>query len=159
MYRVVHHLVLWPWYLSPLRYVPTAPGAQLFMGHSHLLSNKEACIPQREWAKTLGPIVRFFGPFGSERLLFLQSVSLHQILAKGWLDYPIVRNIRFSQVFFSECGAQPTYVRNVYGVIVGHGLLTVTGEEHRLMKKAMNPAFSIHNLMSRTYDHCLADKS
>ena len=156
MYRIVHNLVLWPRYLSPLRHVPTAPGAELFMGHTHLLNNSEACIPQREWAKKLGPIVRFFGPFGSERLLFLQPGSLHQVLTKGWLDYPIVRNIWFYlKVSFSERSVKPAYVRNVYGIIVGHGLLTVTGDKHRLMKKVMNPAFSINNLMSRMYDHWL----
>jgi hypothetical protein len=65
------------------------------MGHLHLIINNEACIPQREWAKKLGPIVRFFGPVGLERLFFLQPEALHQILAEGWLDFPRVRIIGF----------------------------------------------------------------
>ncbi|KAF8707323.1 hypothetical protein AX14_013617 [Amanita brunnescens Koide BX004] len=131
VYRIVHHLVLWPRYLSPLRHVPTAPDATLIMGHLHLIINNEACIPQREWAKKLGPIVRFFGPVGLERLFFLQPEALHQILAEGWLDFP-----------------RPAYMRHFLGIVAGYGLLTVTGKEHRLMRKAMNPAFSIPNLMS-----------
>ena len=35
------------------------------------------------------------------------------------------------------------------GVVAGYGLLTVTGDEHRQMRKAMNPAFSLPNLMNR----------
>lgn len=41
-------------------------------------------------------------------------------------------------------------MRNVLGIAAGYGLLTVTGDEHRLMRRAMNPAFSIPNLSSRT---------
>jgi cytochrome P450 len=40
-------------------------------------------------------------------------------------------------------------MRNVLGIVAGFGLLTVTGDEHRLMRRAMNPAFSIPNLSSR----------
>ncbi len=96
VYRIVHYMILWPRYLSPLRHVPTAPGARLITGHSHIVVNNQACIPHREWARKLGPVVRFFGLFGLERLFFLQPEPLHQILVKGWLDYPRVCVIGFS---------------------------------------------------------------
>jgi hypothetical protein len=96
VYRIVHHLVLWPRYLSPLRRVPTAPGARPITGHMHIIINNQACIPHREWAKKLGPVVRFFGLLGFERLFFLQPEILHQILVKDWLDYPRVCIIGFS---------------------------------------------------------------
>ncbi|KAF8346059.1 cytochrome P450 [Amanita rubescens] len=136
IYRIVHHLVLWPRYLSPLRHVPTAPGTRLITGHMHIIINNQACIPHREWAKKLGPVVRFFGLLGFERLFFLQPELLHQILVKGWLDYP-----------------RPPYLRHLLGITTGYGLLTVTGDEHRLMKKAMNPAFSMPNLMSQIHTY------
>ncbi len=63
---------------------------------------------------------------------------------------------------------QPRYLRNILGLVAGYGLLTVTGDEHRQMRKVMNPAFSIPNLMARTWDlfalplsiltHCLIQK-
>ena len=154
-YRFLYRFVLWPRYLSPLRHVPTAPGAKLIMGHAHLTYNNKACLSQREWTKQLGPVVRFFGPFGSECLFFLQAEPLHQILSTGWFDYPRVRIIRFSlKTCFSE-PAKPAFVRQILRIIAGDGLLAVTGHEHRLMRKAMNPAFSIPNLMARMCDHCL----
>ncbi|KAF8330529.1 cytochrome P450 [Amanita rubescens] len=133
-YRFLYRLVLWPRYLSPLRHVPTAPGTKLIMGHSHLIYNNKACLSQSEWAKQLGPVVRFFGPFGSECLFFLQAEPLRQILSTGWFDYP-----------------RPAFVRQILRIIAGDGLLAVTGHEHRLMRKAMNPAFSMPNLMAQMH--------
>jgi cytochrome P450 len=42
-------------------------------------------------------------------------------------------------------------MRKVLGLAAGHGLLTVTGNEHKNMRKAMNPAFSIPNLTVREF--------
>lgn len=42
-------------------------------------------------------------------------------------------------------------MRDVLGSVTGYGLLTVTGNEHKQMRKAMNPAFSIPNLMAREF--------
>jgi len=39
-------------------------------------------------------------------------------------------------------------MRNVLATVTGNGLLTVTGNDHKQMRKAMNPAFSIPNLMA-----------
>lgn len=38
---------------------------------------------------------------------------------------------------------------NFIGMTTGFGLLTVTGNEHKQMRKVMNPAFSISNLVAR----------
>ena len=93
VYRSFHQLVLWPRYLSPLRHVPTATGAEFILGHSRLIFDNEVCTRLCEWAKKYGPVVRFFGPVGLECLFFLEPEPLHQILSKGWLDYPRVRII------------------------------------------------------------------
>ncbi|PFH48129.1 hypothetical protein AMATHDRAFT_66232 [Amanita thiersii Skay4041] len=133
-YRIIHRLILWPRYLSPLRHVPTPPYGGLIMGHSTKIINSESGIPQREWVKEYGPVVRLVGFFGSERLIFVHPEPLHQILAKDWLEYP-----------------RPEYLKHILGIVAGYGLLTVTGMEHRLMRRAMNPAFSIPNLTSQIH--------
>jgi cytochrome P450 len=46
---------------------------------------------------------------------------------------------------------QPDYLRNVLGIVAGYGLLTVSGDVHKRMRKAMNPAFALPNLMARTF--------
>ena len=87
---IVYHIV-YRRYFSPLRGVPTPPGAKPLIGHAHIIMNGEAGIPQLEWVKQLGPVIRLFGLFCMERLLFVQPEHLHQILVKDWLDYPRVR--------------------------------------------------------------------
>lgn len=46
-------------------------------------------------------------------------------------------------------GVQPPYVERLLDLLAGHGLLSVSGEEHRRMRKAMNQAFAMPNLMAR----------
>ncbi|PBK99680.1 cytochrome P450 [Armillaria gallica] len=132
-YKVIHRLFLYPYLLSPLRTVPGPPIGEPILGQSAKIFNYETGIVQREWVKKYGPVVRVVGPIGVERLIFMTPEALHQILVKGWLDYP-----------------RPRYLRNILGLVAGYGLLTVTGDEHRQMRKVMNPAFSIPNLMAQT---------
>ncbi|KAF9047074.1 cytochrome P450 [Hymenopellis radicata] len=103
------------------------------MGQASKLFSEDSREYEREWVKEHGSIIRIVGPIGTERLMFLSPEALQQILIKGWLDYP-----------------RPSYLRKILGMVTGHGLLTVTGDEHRQMRKAMNPAFSLTNLTAQT---------
>ncbi|KAF8070436.1 cytochrome P450 [Lyophyllum atratum] len=132
-YFIIHCLWIWPFLLSPLRSVPGPPLGNLVLGQSPTIVRSESGIPQREWVKKYGPVVRVVGPVGIERLILMKPEALHHILVKHWLEYP-----------------RPSFLRNILGLVTGHGLLTVTGNEHRQMRKAMNPAFSIPNLMAQT---------
>ncbi len=51
----------------------------------------EAGIPQREWVKTHGPVVRVVGPVGIERVIFTSQEALSKILVNS-VDYPRVRS-------------------------------------------------------------------
>ncbi|KAF8165324.1 cytochrome P450 [Crassisporium funariophilum] len=133
-YYILNRLILWPRFLSPLRNLPGPPLGSILFGQSPLIIRSETGIPQREWVKQYGPVVRVVGPVGIERLIFMKPEALHQILVKDWLEYP-----------------RPTFLRNILGLVTGYGLLTVTGNDHKQMRKAMNPAFSIPNLMAQTH--------
>ncbi|KAG7444977.1 cytochrome P450 [Guyanagaster necrorhizus] len=133
LYKVIHQLFLYPYLLSPLRSVPGPPIGEPIFGQSIKIFRYETGIVQREWIKKYGPVVRVVGPVGMERLMFMTPEALHHMLVKEWLDCP-----------------RPQYLRNILGLVAGYGLLTVTGNEHRQMRKVMNPAFSIPNLMAQT---------
>ncbi|KAJ7314919.1 hypothetical protein DFH08DRAFT_820892 [Mycena albidolilacea] len=47
-------------------------------------------------------------------------------------------------------GPVSKFLRDVLGLVAGHGLLTTTGEDHKQLRKAMTPAFSVSNLMAQT---------
>jgi hypothetical protein len=93
LYRVVLYPWLYPRFLSPLRNVPGPPLGNPLLGHYLTIVRSESCIPQREWVKAYGPVVRMMGILGKERLLFLSPEALQQIIVKDWLEYPRVRRL------------------------------------------------------------------
>ncbi|KAJ3865621.1 cytochrome P450 [Lentinula novae-zelandiae] len=127
----IYQLVLYPFYLSPLRALP-GPAldsafmilTKIYLGRFGDILNGEAGIPQREWVKNYGKAIRVVGPIGIQRVIFSGAESLQRIL--------------------------PGFMRDTLGLVAGHGLLTVTGDRHKQMRKAMNPAFSISNLTAQT---------
>lgn len=132
-YLVLHQLVIYPRFLSPLRKVPGPPLGSVIAGQFPAIIRGEAGMVQRAWVKKYGPVVRAVGPLGIERLIFTSSEALHKIMQTEAFEYP-----------------RPDFMRHVLGIVAGNGLLTVEGQEHKLMRKAMNPAFSLPNLAAQT---------
>ncbi|KAF5367336.1 hypothetical protein D9615_010281 [Tricholomella constricta] len=133
VFLVLYQLILYPHFLSPLRHIPGPPLGHPVYGQFPTIIKGEAGIIQREWAKKHGSVVRAVGPIGIERLMFTKPDALHKILVSDWVDYP-----------------RPGFMRDILGLTAGYGLLTVTGNEHKQMRKFMNPAFSIPSLMAQT---------
>ncbi|KAE9410054.1 cytochrome P450 [Gymnopus androsaceus JB14] len=124
-FAILYQLVLYPFYLSPLRHLAGPPlGPNLVIGRFADILNGEAGIPQRDWVKKYGKVVRVVGPIGLQRVIFAGGEALQKIL--------------------------PAFMREILGMVAGYGLLTVTGNRHKQMRKAMNPAFSIPNLTAQT---------
>ncbi|KAL1744731.1 cytochrome P450 [Schizophyllum fasciatum] len=131
--RVVYCTFVYPRFLSPLRHVPGPPVGDPIVGACAPIFAKDANrLPARDWVKQYGPLVRIVGPIGIERLYVVDPEALHQILVKEWMDYE-----------------RPEYLQRTLGLVAGHGLLTVTGKDHRDMRKAMSPAFSLASLTSQ----------
>ncbi|KAJ7197038.1 cytochrome P450 [Mycena pura] len=107
-------------------------GNPLFGQVFSILKN-EPCISQRGWANKYGPVVRYMAQVGQECLIFLNPEALEKIMVKDWLEYP-----------------RPKFLREILGMAAGNGLLTMTGVAHKQLRKAMNPAFSIPNLIALT---------
>ncbi|KAF7967394.1 hypothetical protein HWV62_34447 [Athelia sp. TMB] len=131
-YKIIYQVFLWPYFLSPLRNVPGPPPGNPLVGQFLEIIREEPAAPQTRWADKYGPVVRTVGPIGLERMMFTKPEALHRILVADWLDNP-----------------RPGFMRNILGLVAGYGLLTVTGNEHKQMRKAMNPAFSIPNLSAQ----------
>ncbi|KIJ48186.1 hypothetical protein M422DRAFT_247958 [Sphaerobolus stellatus SS14] len=132
-YAVLHQLFLRPMWFSPLRKVPGPPFGNLFYGQFLNILKREPDVYQMEWAKKYGPTVRAVGPFGFEHLILAKPSALQKILVSEWLDYP-----------------KPDFFRWVLGFATGYGLLSAKGHAHKLMRRALSPAFSLSNLMTKT---------
>lgn len=85
IYKIVYQLFLYPYWLSPLRHIPGPPLGTPIVGQFGNIIRGEAGIPQREWTKQYGPIVRAVGPLGIERLIL--SVSLPLVNDYGDVQY------------------------------------------------------------------------
>ncbi|KAL5512545.1 hypothetical protein ACEPAG_3198 [Sanghuangporus baumii] len=136
---IVYQLWLYPYFFSPIRKVPGPKGSLLdwryvLFGEFPKIMHGEAGIVQREWAKEHGTVIRAVGPFGISRMMFLNPTAMHKVLVSDWVEYP-----------------RPSFMRNILGIVAGYGLLTVTGDEHRQMRRFMNPAFSIASLSAQTH--------
>ncbi|KAF8152306.1 cytochrome P450 [Crassisporium funariophilum] len=132
-WKIIYQLFLYPRFFSPLRFVPGPSLGHPIYGQFVEIIKGEAGIPQRAWVKEHGPVVRVVGPLGIERLIFMKPESIQKIMVSDWVDYP-----------------RPRFMRETLASVTGYGLLTVTGNEHKQMRKAMNPAFSIPNLMAQS---------
>nr|GAT53818.1 predicted protein [Mycena chlorophos] len=132
-YTFLYRVILYPRFFSPMRNVPGPSLGNPLLGNYVTIVHSEVGIPMREWAKKHGPIMRMMGLFGKERIIVLSPEALQQITVRDWLEYP-----------------RPQFMRDVLGLVAGYGLLTLTGDEHKQLRKSMNPAFSIQNLTLQT---------
>lgn len=119
---------LYPYYLSPLRHVPTVPGNPLW-GQLFDIINNEVGVCQREWHKKYGPIIRYFFPLGTERLSIAEDSALRQMTVKNPYNYP-----------------KPVGARKWMTRILGEGILLAEGNAHVHQRKALTPGFSIGSI-------------
>lgn len=148
---LVYRLYLYPRFLSPLRHLPGPPLGSVIAGQFGYMLSNEAGIPQRQWVKDYGPVVRVVGPVGVERMILASREALHKILVSDWGSYPRVSLGFPTHSIVRTHGAQPRFMQYVLGSVAGYGLLTVEGKDHRQMKRAMNPAFGLQHLVPRTH--------
>ncbi|KAF9055322.1 cytochrome P450 [Hymenopellis radicata] len=130
---LVYRLFLYPYFLSPLRSVPGPSIGHPILGRLLTFHGERIGIPQRQWFRKYGPVVRVMAPIGMERLLILDHEVASEILVKNWKAYP-----------------RGTYINKLLELIAGRGLLTLHGDEHQHIRKAMNPAFSLSSLSSQS---------
>ncbi|EEB87229.1 hypothetical protein MPER_15508, partial [Moniliophthora perniciosa FA553] len=57
-YALAYKLWLYPFFFSPLRTLPGPPLGHPIFGQSLTIINNEVGLPQREWIKKYGPVVR-----------------------------------------------------------------------------------------------------
>ncbi|RDW75781.1 cytochrome P450 78A3 [Coleophoma crateriformis] len=127
-YVVLYQSWFYPLYLSPLRHVPTVPGFPLWGSFFEIITT-ECGVPQRKWHTEHGPIIRYFFPFGAERLAIADDKAIHQMTIKNPYNYP-----------------KPVRAKLWMVRILGDGVLLAEGSEHAHQRKALAPGFSIASI-------------
>lgn len=127
-YYIIYESWVYPFYICPLRFVPTVPGNPLW-GQLFVLMKEEFGVPQRRWHKQHGPIIRYFFVFGVTRISITDDEALKQVT---------VRN--------SYVWRKPARYRTIAFPILGEGLLLAEGDAHVQQRKALAPAFSTSSI-------------
>lgn len=128
LYFVVYLSYIYPFYISSLRHVPTVKGFPLW-GQFFTIITEECGVPQRKWHQETGPIVRYFFPFGAERLSVADDQAIHHMTIKNPYNYP-----------------KPVRAKLWMVRILGDGVLLAEGQEHVQQRKALAPGFSIASI-------------
>ena len=131
------HLVVWlswifPRYVSELRHIPTVPGFPLW-GQFFEVITQEYGAPQRLWHHQYGPVVRYFFPFGSERL----SIAERGALQRMTFDCP--------KSYVGNC-AKPSQAHSLIGRTLRLGLLLDQSSQHDYRSSALALAFSVQSI-------------
>lgn len=128
LYITVYQCYIYPFYISELRHVPTVPGFPLWGQFVEIITT-ECGVPQRAWHTEHGPIIRYFFPFGAERIAIADDKAIHQMTIKNPYNYP-----------------KPVRAKLWMVRILGEGVLLAEGSEHVHQRKALAPGFSIASI-------------
>lgn len=122
---ITYRTFIYPFYFSPLRHVPTVPGCPLW-GHALARLTNEFRVPEREWHRKYGLVVRYFLPFGIERLIIADEEAIKHVTTKKPYDF-----------------VKAPFVTNwIKGILGENGVLLVEGDVHVRQRKVLAPAFS-----------------
>ncbi|KAG8532556.1 uncharacterized protein KY384_002433 [Bacidia gigantensis] len=128
-YYILYQSWIYPFYVSPLHGIPTPPCFPLW-GHTPIIITSEMSVPQRKWHQQYGDIVRYFYPFGIERLSVVDHESIKQTTVSNPYNYP-----------------KPPTVRNWMARLLGsNGVLLAEGDVHIKQRKALAPGFSTQSI-------------
>ncbi|CEJ80986.1 hypothetical protein VHEMI01141 [[Torrubiella] hemipterigena] len=127
VFYCVYRVTIYPHYVSPLRHVPTAPGAHWLYGHGREIDAAHLGMPMRQWVRDVpnDGLIRYFGYFNQERIIVNGPKALSELLVTKPTEFVRSQNLT-----------------HTFGRILGRGLILSHGEEHRTHRRILMPAFS-----------------
>ncbi len=145
-------VVVYPRFFSPLRHLPTPPDNAFFTGQTKRVMQAASGMPMREWTESVenDGLIRYSMMF-QERVLVTSPKALGEVL--------VTKNYDF---------VKPSHFRHNLGRILGIGILLAEGEEHKLQRKNLMPAFAYRHIKdlysvfwskSREMTECVAEAS
>ncbi|GKT82939.1 LOW QUALITY PROTEIN: cytochrome P450 [Colletotrichum tofieldiae] len=122
---------LFPQYFSSLRSIPGPTNDHWLMGQYPRIMREPTGVPMIEWINTIPHegIIRYRGLFNQERLLITSPKALAEVLVTHNYDF-----------------RKPGAVRSSIGRILGIGVLLAEGDEHKVQRKNLMPAFAFRHV-------------
>ncbi|KAJ3381113.1 hypothetical protein HDU92_005580 [Lobulomyces angularis] len=131
----VYKLILYPRFFSPLNKIPGPPSAMwTLIGNLQTIMNEDNLAPHRRWAAKYGNFVKYTSLFNKGRVLVLDPKAIQRILVTA----PEIYERQSEGDFFNY--------------VIGPGLLSVHGGDHKRQRALINPAFSYKNIKNMSVD-------
>ncbi|KAI9715409.1 MAG: hypothetical protein M1828_000869 [Chrysothrix sp. TS-e1954] len=141
-------VLLYPLVFTPLRRLPQPAGGSLVIGHFQRIYREPIGVPQREWTKTVpnDGLIYYRSLFNAPRVIPTSAQALREVLSEKSYEF-----------------VKPDQLSRGLGQILGNGILLSEGDEHRIQRKNLMPAFSYRHVKelyavfwSKTRDMILA---
>lgn len=131
MLYVLHKLVIYPFFLSPLRHLPLADNFRPFLGHGAIMFQRPPGQAHLDIMKSTpnNGIIRIFSFFHAERLILTSPAALADVLVNRCYDFE-----------------KPPWSRAFLRKFLGDGLLMTEGDEHKRHRKKIIPAFGFRHI-------------
>ena len=128
---VFYKLVLYPFFLTPLRHLPKVKGFRPLIGHGWMMMARPAGQPHLQAMKAQpdAPLLLARGFFHSAWLFPTTPEALSDVLVHKSYDYE-----------------KPLHTRTFLSKFIGFGLLMTEGDEHKHARKNIMPAFSFRHI-------------
>ncbi|UNI21044.1 hypothetical protein JDV02_007072 [Purpureocillium takamizusanense] len=123
--------LVYPHYTSPLRHLPTAPDPHWLFGHGPKILAANPGASLREWITTVphDGLIRYLFFLNRERVVVTSPKALAEVL--------VTKNYLFPK---------PDAVRTSLGRVLGFGILLSEGDEHKIQRKNLLPAFHFRHV-------------
>ncbi|KAL2073017.1 hypothetical protein VTL71DRAFT_10341 [Oculimacula yallundae] len=120
-----------PHFLSPLRKLPSPPGAHFLMGHSVELFGRPTGLPQLKWLSSISNngLLHYRGGYNASRIMPTTPAALREVLVTKSYEFPKTRQSQESLI-----------------QVLGNGVLVAEGAEHKRQRKALMPAFQYRHI-------------
>lgn len=124
-------ILIYPFFLSPLRGLPEPSGNSWFNGQWSTLMREPSGIPMQRWINEIpnDGLIRYKHLFNRDRLLLTNPKALSEVLTTKSYDF-----------------VKPELLRSGIGQVLGIGILFAEGDEHKKMRKDLMPAFSFRHI-------------
>ncbi|KAH6618843.1 cytochrome P450 [Boeremia exigua] len=126
-----YKLVVYPFFLSPLRHLPTARGFRPLVGHGLALFARPPGQPHLDIinATPNDGVIRTYGFFHTDRLIVTSPAAIADVLVHKSYDFE-----------------KPAWISDFLRRFLGNGLVMLEGDVHRHHRKQIMPAFSFRQI-------------
>jgi len=126
----IWHVVIYPRFIDPLRHIPEPPARDFLLGHTKNILREPTGWPMRKWIADVpnNGFIRYSMWF-RRRLLLTTPATLSEVL--------VTKNYDF---------VKPGNIVKTLGRILGIGILFAEGDEHKMQRKNLSPAFAFRHI-------------